>query len=134
MKFLPINKWLLCACVWFMAGVYALLIRESSSSDPHFFPHFDKLVHALLFFGQIWLFCKVFLVENRKVPIMILWVLALLCAVGSEWAQGEFTATREADVWDSVADMVGASCALLCAWVIQNVRNNRVKVCVNNKN
>lgn len=108
----PKNKWLLAALIWFAAATYGLIFRESTGSHTPAFPHFDKLAHALIFFAQTWLLCKAYLTAQRPLPVCGLLIFALICAVLSEWAQGTFTLTRQADFWDGVADMVGAIAAL----------------------
>lgn len=123
---IPRNKWLLLAVVWFVAGAYGLIFRETTSADAPPFPHFDKMAHGLLFFVQIWLLCKTYLHENKRIPLVALAIFALICAVASEWAQAAFTFTRQADVWDGVADMVGAMVALYLARQIENIRKNRM--------
>lgn len=75
--------------------------------------HVDKVAHFGVFFGQ---FCLLghLLNINNKTKALFLWVVALLWAVVSELIQGYFTA-RTMDIWDGVADMVGASLAI--RWV-----------------
>lgn len=112
MKSLLNNKWLILSIMWFGAGVYALIFREASGNPIPPFPHFDKVAHCLLFFCQIWLLARTWIEAKKRVPEIALLIFALVLAIGSEWAQATFTLTRQADVWDGVADMVGALLAL----------------------
>ena len=121
----PRNKWTAAAVLWFALGVYALIFRENADLGAPPFPHFDKLAHALLFFAQIWLAAKAFLAERRPLPLLGLAVFALLCAGASEWAQGAFTQSRQADIWDVAADMLGAAAALSAAYFLQNLRKSK---------
>ena len=86
MKALPLNKFTAAACIWFVAAIYALLFKEGGNSAPPF-PHFDKVGHFGLFFGQAWLCAKMFIQDNRTIPYKGILVAALLFAVGSELAQ-----------------------------------------------
>ncbi|QMT31284.1 VanZ family protein [Alysiella filiformis] len=123
---LPKNKWLLFALIWLGVGVYGLIFRESTGSHAAPFPHFDKMAHGMLFFVQMCLICKAYLQENQTIALRFWWLFALAYAGLSEWAQAAFTTTRQADVWDALADMVGASCALYLGNAVQQVRKNRV--------
>lgn len=108
------NRWLLLAVLWFAAGVYGLIFRETGGSAPPV-PHFDKLAHFGLFFGQFWLLAKIFMQKRRAIPFAALLLMAAVLAAGSEWAQGAFTLARAADWRDALADMLGASAALWLA-------------------
>ena len=115
------NRWLALSAVWFAGMMYALLLHQGGSGPPPF-PHFDKTVHAALFFGQFWLLAKAFLQRRRTVPQQALLLAALLLAAGSEWAQSAFTASRQADWRDAAADMAGAAAALYLAGRVQAAR------------
>lgn len=119
---IPRNKWCLLGVVWLVLGVYGLIFREATGAHASPFPHFDKMAHGLLFFVQFSLFCKAYLHEGKRIAYVSLLIFALVCAVLSEWAQSAFTFTRQADVWDGVADMAGAMLALYLARQIENVR------------
>lgn len=108
------NKWIFLSGAWFCAMIYALLLHSSSGNTPSPpFPHFDKLVHTLLFFIQFWLIVRAFIHAKKALPYWQLLLLSLILAIGTEWAQAALTTTRQADVWDGVADLLGASVALL---------------------
>ena len=112
---LPLNKFTLFALAWFVSGVYSLVFMESSGTTPPPFPHFDKLAHCGLFFAHFWLLAKAYIHEQRPIPYFALMILALIYAIGSEWAQATFTLTRQGSVTDGVADLVGAGLALTLA-------------------
>lgn len=118
----PRNKWLLLAAVWFVV-IWVGLLRNNLGNDmPPMFPHFDKFAHCALFFAQIWLLARAWLAQQQRPPYLFLAIFALLFAAGSEIAQALFT-QRTGDVWDMVADLVGASLALLLA---RNVSRNQL--------
>lgn len=118
MKALPLNKFTAAALIWFAAAIYALLFKEGGNSAPPF-PHFDKVGHFGLFFGQAWLCAKIFIQENGEIPYKGILLAALLFAVGSELAQAFLTATRQGSISDGIADMAGAAAAL---WFAEKVK------------
>lgn len=114
MKTIPLNRFAWAAVIWFFGGCYALLMREADGSVPPF-AHFDKAVHFALFFAQIWLCAKAFMVENRPIPYRSLVVFAVFFAVCSEVGQALLTETREGSMGDAAADMLGTAAALWLA-------------------
>lgn len=117
------KKWLLAALAWLAMSVYALIFRPSVHSGAPPFAHFDKFAHALLFLVQTWLAAKYWLSVNRKPPYMLLFIGALCWAIVSELAQHFLTTTRQGDVWDAAADMLGVCLALQFAhWRAQVTR------------
>nr|UOP04107.1 VanZ family protein [Conchiformibius kuhniae] len=124
-KYPFLNKWLILSMLWWCGGVYALVWREGGGVPVPPFPHFDKVAHFALFFAQTWLLAKAWLCVRRPVPVWGLAVFALCNAVASEWAQAAFTVSRQADVWDGLADMAGAGAALYAARVLENIRARR---------
>ena len=122
---MPRNKWTAAALLWFAAGTYALIFRESSGSAAPPFPHFDKIGHFLLFFAQIWLAAKAWLAEGRTVPVRVLLVAGLILAAASETAQHLFTQTRRGDIWDAAADLAGTCAALTAAKLVQSAKNKK---------
>ena len=118
MKALPLNKFTAAAFIWFAAAIYALLFKEGGNSAPPF-PHFDKVGHFGLFFGQAWLCAKIFIQDNRNIPYKGILFAALLFAIGSELAQAFLTATRQGSIADGIADMAGTAAAL---WFAEKVK------------
>lgn len=118
MKALPLNKFTAAAFIWFVAAIYALLFKEGGNSAPPF-PHFDKVGHFGLFFGQAWLCAKIFIQDNRNIPYKGILFAALLFAIGSELAQAFLTATRQGSIADGIADMAGTTVAL---WFAEKVK------------
>ena len=116
------NKWQAAALLWLAASVYALLLHPGGNTPPPF-AHFDKAVHAGLFFGQFWLWAKAYFSCGRAIPYRLLTACALLWAAGSEVLQAVFT-PRHGDPWDAAADMAGALAAL---WLIRRVSQARTQ-------
>lgn len=122
MKALPLNKFTAAALIWFAATIYALLFKEGGNSAPPF-PHFDKVGHFGLFFGQAWLCAKIFIQDNRNIPYKGILLAALLFAIGSELAQAFLTATRQGSIADGIADMAGTAAALWFAEKVKAVKS-----------
>ena len=118
MKALPLNKVTAAALIWFAAAIYALLFKEGGNSAPPF-PHFDKVGHFGLFFGQAWLCAKMFIQDSRNIPYKGILLAALLFAIGSELAQAFLTTTRQGSIADGIADMAGTAVAL---WFAEKVK------------
>lgn len=118
------KPWLPLTLLWFAAAVYALIFRESDGTPPPFL-HADKFVHAALFFGQFWLWAKIYLAEGRRPPRAAAAVAAVFLAVSSEWAQAVFTQTRSGDWADAAADCIGAAAALWLADKVAAAREKR---------
>lgn len=116
----PKIKWLFAALIWFGMSIYTLICRETSQTSAPPFPHFDKFAHALLFLIQTWLIAKYWLSQNRKPPYLVLFISALCWAIVSELAQHFFTTTRQGDILDIAADLLGTAIALqLSYWRAQ---------------
>lgn len=118
----PQNKWILASLIWFIASIYALIFRDTPGHSAPPFPHFDKLAHGSLFFAQIWLLAKAYLVASRPIPVRTLLAFALVYAISSETAQSLFTQTRQGDPLDALADIIGASIALIFAYRLYEQR------------
>lgn len=125
---IPKNKWLIAAIAWAVASVYALIFREATGQNAPPFPHFDKLAHCLLFFAQFWLCSKIWLSAKRPIPFLWLMILASIWAACTELAQHFFTQTRQGDVWDALADMVGAGVALQIARILQTKKSDKSRI------
>ena len=101
-----------CRCLYLVCRRHlCLAFKEGGNSAPPF-PHFDKVGHFGLFFGQAWLCAKIFIQDNRNIPYKGILFAALLFAIGSELAQAFLTATRQGSIADGIADMAGTAAAL----------------------
>lgn len=121
MKTQWLNKWLVLALIWFGASIYTLFLSSGNQSVS--IPHFDKICHFGLFFGQFWLLCKICLQSNSTLPIRQYLFLALAWAAISEVIQSQLP-HRSGDILDAIADLLGAICALWLAKKIQFARRS----------
>lgn len=120
-RFIRFNKWFALAFAWFLASVYALLLQPASQTPPPF-AHFDKVAHMALFFAQFWLLAKGFSSQHRPLPLRLLWTGAIIWAALSEILQALCTTTRQGEVFDALADLIGTGLALYLAYRIQQAR------------
>ena len=81
----------------------------------------DKLVHAFFHFVLTTL-CFLFLksrsfnLNNRK-PLLFSFLFSVFFGIAIEVAQGLLTETRQADVFDIIANMSGATLSVLLCWL-----------------
>jgi VanZ family protein len=96
---------------WALGWAMVLFITVSCLEPPRYVPNlhlWDKLEHALAFFGMTFWFGG--LVRRGRYPVIA--VLMLLFGGGIEIAQGAMRLGRDEDIMDFVADSVGIFVAL----------------------
>ena len=96
---------------WGLGWAMVLFITVSCLEPPRYVPNlhlWDKLEHALAFFGMTFWFGG--LVRRGRYPVIA--ALMLLFGGGIEIAQGAMRLGRDEDIMDFVADAVGISVAL----------------------
>lgn len=103
--------WQGVAILWFMMSIYGLFLQAPSTQPPPFI-HMDKVAHWGLFLVQFYVLGRVIYAKTYAIPYGKLLLLALFWAISSELIQGYFTA-RHMDIYDMMADMTGAICALV---------------------
>jgi VanZ family protein len=105
----------------------ALVIMYLSLANAHTFdkiptfniPHFDKIVHFLMFFGLM----SVVILENRRSinsnrRLLVLAIMPFSYGVLMEILQSAFTRTRTGDFFDACADLAGIIASmLLWKWI-----------------
>lgn len=106
------NVWLLVAVLIFGVSCYGLFGRAPASPVPDGLG-VDKVVHFLMFFGQFYVLGRA--LKPSRLGLLGLWCVALGWALTSELIQGHFTA-RTMDIWDAVADTLGATLAVALLW------------------
>ncbi len=100
------------AFFWLILIIYLLFFYEPSGNGGHNIPHFDKVVHGVLFgtlsFLLSYAFFKDFHFQKRKNIIVLLSSIILFLAVVTELIQYFFVPGRTGDVIDAMADVTGA--------------------------
>ncbi len=118
MKISLIGLWF-GALVWFILSCYGLFLRTSGAAPN--ISHLDKAAHFVMFFGQFYLIGILFNMSGKAA--IKLWGLALVWAALSELIQG-YATTRTMDVYDGVADMMGATLAIALLYFIKQKKPN----------
>jgi VanZ family protein len=109
------------AILW-SALIFVLMILPGNSiPDEGIFsiPHLDKIVHVIIFAGFVWLWVLYFRnnqKENKGTVFKIV-LVAIAYGVLMEYVQKYFIPNRSFDVFDIVADTIGA---IVSALVIRN--------------
>ncbi|MBR4119687.1 MAG: VanZ family protein [Bacteroidales bacterium] len=71
------------------------------------FPHADKVIHFLMYFGVASALYIDFIWLNRKRATSIVLILTVLLAGVTEVGQQLLTDTRSGDIWDFVCNIMG---------------------------
>ncbi|MDX8394809.1 MAG: VanZ family protein [Mariprofundaceae bacterium] len=105
-------------------GLIYWLSDQSSLPTPMFFPHQDKLMHATAYALLAWFAWQVIL-HTEKPKLFCMMGSLLFCSlygISDEWHQS-FVPGRQADVWDWVADTIGAA-LMICVVVIMKSKRH----------
>ena len=101
---------------WLPPALWAALILVLTSiptpSGPGGIPHLDKITHVLMYAGQGWLVTRA-LRTRRFAALAVALVGIALFALLDEWHQ-QFV-SRDPEVMDWIADMIGASLGIAAA-------------------
>lgn len=94
--------WLFLAVGWTILIFVGCSLPGKDLPKVDMFDHVDKVVHVVFFLVFGWLWGKV----TRKHLLILL--IAVLYGFGLEFYQRSFVAGRSFDVWDGLADSIGA--------------------------
>jgi VanZ family protein len=84
------------------------------------FDNFDKVVHFLFFAG---FFALWYMLSNKSVnSVLLIIILSVLYGFSLEYYQLHCVAGRSFDVWDGVADTVGALSGWVVMWWLRKKR------------
>lgn len=108
------------AIVWTLLVLVALTVPTGSLAASDLLG-WDKAVHFGLFLVLTWLWLQAIAGRSIGRSLVVL-AAAILFAFGSEWYQ-HFLPARSMDLFDGVADSIGAAVAWL-AWVIERQFSN----------
>ncbi|UZR94950.1 VanZ family protein [Chondrinema litorale] len=99
------------AFFWLILIIYLLFFFEPSGNGGHI-PHFDKVVHGVLFgtlsFLLSFAFYRDFRFQKRKNIFIVLFSIILFLAIITELIQYFFVPRRTGDLIDTMADLTGA--------------------------
>ena len=101
-----------------------LSLKRPSGEATFYFPNADKLVHFTFYFVFVFLWSR-YLYFKGSVKLrhkIILVFISISLGIVIELVQGYFTTTRQADVWDAIANSVGSIVGILLASNIYKVK------------
>jgi VanZ family protein len=112
------SRW--TAIAWTLAIFLLMIMPPNRIPNQGLFgiKHLDKVVHICLFGGFVWLWFMSRLNSNRNTfstgVLTRLFLISAFYGIAMEFVQYFFT-NRDFDIWDIVADIIGAAlaCALL---------------------
>lgn len=107
----------LCAALFWSGLIIFLCLLKSSDIPQIEIPYLDKVIHAGLHFvfTLLWFFYfknKIGSMKNLKLLLISL-VLSIFFGIVIELMQKFFTVTRSADVFDVIANLFGATLAVV---------------------
>lgn len=124
----------LCAGIWFLMMLFILFLPGGATPEVSpLIPHFDKIIHAGIFYVLTWLVFKSLKVQAntslqkdfvsncgkkdvlKSEVVIILWFTGIVIfALMSELIQAYFISGRGGDILDFLADLFGIS--LVAIW------------------
>ena len=105
---------LLLAVLW--TGIILFLSFKAPSVNPKFiFPNQDKIVHFMFYFVFVFLWFSYLLYKKKPTNLTLILLVLFSIAMGIliELAQGYLTTTRQADIYDVLANSLGSFVAFL---------------------
>ncbi len=96
----------ICAILWTILIIIGCSLPGSDIPKLNLIEHFDKLVHFTFFFAFFILWYLYF--HHKKHIIISLILISASFGFLIEWYQLHFVAGRSFDVWDGIADTIGA--------------------------
>jgi VanZ family protein len=109
------------------AFFWTLLILFLSFKSPSNVPNItiqnaDKVVHFMFYFVFVFLWYRYlfFIKKTKKMHVFILSVVAITIGILVEIGQGYFTATRQSDVFDIVANSLGTIAGIFVSFALLN--------------
>ncbi len=112
----PNKKSFWSALLWTFFILF-LSLKKPSGEPTFYFPNADKLVHFTFYFVFVFLWFRyLYFKENVKlIHKVILVLIAISLGIVIEFIQGYYTTTRQADVWDAIANSIGSIVGILLA-------------------
>lgn len=106
---IPAKIYCLAFCLWLLS-LYYLSSQSQLPHPPLIFdlPHFDKWAHFTYFALGSYLFACFLLSKKIAHPFLFLLLAFLSISFLDEWHQSFVPGRQGLDVWDGLADMLGA--------------------------
>ncbi|MBK7038918.1 MAG: VanZ family protein [Bacteroidetes bacterium] len=114
---------------FFLALVWSIVIFIGCSMPGRelpkigIFDHIDKVIHFIFFavFFGLWFLST----PKTAASVLFLLVISIIYGFGLEFYQLHYVAGRSFDVWDGVADTVGALCGWGVMWYSKIVESRK---------
>lgn len=114
------RKYFYFAVFWTLFITYMSLVTiEKVNTSIINIPNKDKIVHFVFYFIFVFSWIKVFNSDKNKINLKIV-VIAVLYGIIIEVLQSVFTTNRQADIFDAIANALGALTAFLFLRHIKN--------------
>lgn len=111
MQRLSERKCLLAAIVWTLGITFLSLASLNKLPSIPSIKFKDKIIHFMFYFVFVFLWSKATKVKANKIIVVV--VVAIAYGIVIEVLQSLLTTTREADVYDALANSCGACLAFL---------------------
>ncbi len=125
---LPFSKrtFILLAIAWTITLVIGLSLPRGAVPDLGGLFDFDKLIHAAIFacFAGLWLLGTRGPWWPRAGGVLL---AAIVLAFGTEWLQGALRGGRTPDLYDAIADIIGASVVMIVHGFLWHLRQWKLK-------
>ncbi|MCF8361715.1 MAG: VanZ family protein [Prolixibacteraceae bacterium] len=101
--------------IWISLSVYALLTPSDSLPKFKTFEHFDKIVHAGMFFTLFIILVPIFLKNQHYIRSYFFSFIATICTgIVFEILQNTLSGGRSGSVADAIANATGAVIGIFC--------------------
>jgi len=107
--------------IWISLSVYALLTPSGSLPKLNPFEHFDKVIHAGMFFTLFIILVPIYL-KNQKYfrSYFFSFITTISTGIVFEILQNSMSSGRSGSITDAIADAAGAILAIFCYhWIIK---------------
>lgn len=105
------RKYLIAAIFWTITITILCLVSINKLPSITTFKYKDKIIHFLFYFVFVLLWN--YALKKNKIEIFTIVVIAIVYGIIIEVLQSTITLNREADVFDALANSLGACSALL---------------------
>jgi VanZ family protein len=99
--------------------------KSPSGEDYFYFPNVDKVVHFTFYFVFVVLWFRVLFFKQKtdfKTKVILVFI-AIVLGIAVEIGQHFLTTTRQADVWDAVANSIGSVIGILAVSFLFKIKN-----------
>lgn len=112
--------------IWISLITYALLTPGETLPDLILFPHFDKVIHFIMFSGLSLLIVPVIVKQKKYIKAYtIAFIISTVTGIIFELLQSIITYDRSSSIYDALANTTGALIGILIYQLI--IRNKMLE-------